>query len=68
MASTVTGQSPDQNDQPLLPTHTGHAVNRRPSTTRRLVFVEETIWSGAPTEAIPLVAMQATLPPVEEVD
>ena len=65
MASTTLGRSPRQCDQPLLPTHT---VDQRPSTTRRLIFVEETIWTGHPTEAIPLATMQAGLPPVEEVD
>jgi hypothetical protein len=59
------GYAPRQQTPPLLPTH---AVNQRPSTTRRVVFVEETVWSDAPTEAIPLVNIQATLPPVEEVD
>jgi len=59
------GQSQRQQNRPLLPTYT---LNQRPSTTRRLVFVEETTWSDGPPEVIPLVDMQATLPPVEEVD
>jgi len=65
MTAIAQGNALGQQAPPLLPTH---AVDQRPSNTRRLVFVEETTWSGAPTDTIALVTMQASLPPVEEVD
>lgn len=63
--SFAPGHTPRQQHQSLLPTHN---LDQRPSTTRRLIYVEETIWSTVAPEAVPLASIQGTLPDPEEVD